>query len=170
MTAIQLTGTDGGVETEDGISLRQMTEADAAFDRSLHDANRSDLLVAFGDATLAAPILAMQFNARAVGYRADHPNAEYYLILRGDSPVGRIVVDRTPTGLRVVDVALMPEWQRQGIGLVVLQWVQQQAREASVPLRLSVRRDNLQAQSVYHRLGFALEEVDAVFLYLRWDA
>lgn len=79
--------------------------------------------------------------------------------------VGEVWVHRTKHELRLVDIAVLPARQGQGLGTRVLEDLIQEARESRLPLRLAVLRDN-RARRLYERLGFrTVEPVDETALY-----
>ena len=76
-----------------------------------------------------------------------------------------IEVDGRPTGLWklwrreeawwILQVQLMPEHQRRGIGGALIRGLQAEAREAGMPLKLMVLKAN-PALRLYERLGFVV--------------
>jgi ribosomal protein S18 acetylase RimI-like enzyme len=70
----------------------------------------------------------------------------------------------------VLNLAVLPEHQAGGIGTRVMEELQQRAREARVPLRLSVLRTNPRAQAFYHRLGFRIEETTDRGVRMKWSS
>ena len=77
--------------------------------------------------------------------------------MRDGRPLGRLVLDRRTDDIRVVDVALMPEEQGQGIGTAVLREVLAEADVAGVPVTLHVVATS-PARRLYERLGFRTVE------------
>lgn len=67
--------------------------------------------------------------------------------------------------LRLVRLALLPEWQGRGIGSAVLRLVIQRAAALSVPVRLRVMINN-PARRLYERFGFTVYQTDATHDYM----
>src|SRR5580698_8421106 len=82
----------------------------------------------------ADDLLRMQFAAQQAGYRARFPRAEFSIIHRGPVPVGSMIVDRSCDEIRLVDIALLPQFRGQGIGTRLLEIVQTEAEAAGLPV------------------------------------
>jgi GNAT superfamily N-acetyltransferase len=136
------------------ISWRSATAADAAFCFSVYASTRAEELAAWGwDAAQKEIFLKMQFAARAASYRAAYPGASHAIVLRGDRPVGTLIVNHAAEELRLVDVALLPEHRGAGLGTAVIRRLQAEARASDRPLRLQVLKTSPAAR-LYARLGF----------------
>jgi ribosomal protein S18 acetylase RimI-like enzyme len=136
------------------ISWRSATAADAAFCFSVYASTRAEELAAWGWGAAQQEIfLKMQFAAQAASYRADFPGASHAIVLRGDRPVGTLIVNHTAEEIRLVDVALLPEHRGAGLGTAVIRHLQAEARGRGRPLRLQVLKTNPAAR-LYARLGF----------------
>ena len=61
---------------------------------------------------------------------------------------------RTADSIELCGIQLLPEVQRRGIGTAIVADLMAQAAAASLPLELSVEKDNPDAGKLYHRLGF----------------
>jgi ribosomal protein S18 acetylase RimI-like enzyme len=149
-------------------ALRPEVEADAPFRMALFRVSRGpgwDQIPLPADRL--AKIMEQQFNAQIQGYRAAYPLARLEIITVEDRPIGRLATDRGADALHLIDIAVVPEWRGQGIGAAVLRALMDEAADAATPLTLQVARDNLAAQRLYHRLGFALTTADATHLTLR---
>ena len=76
-------------------------------------------------------------------------------------------MDRGSGAIRIIDVSLVPEYRRQGIGSTLLRRVLADASVAGVPVRLSVDMAN-PARHLYERLGFVVTDTSSVYLSLEW--
>ena len=84
-------------------------------------------------------------------------------------PLGRLLLAFLSDEIRLVDIALLPEYRNAGLGAALVEWVQAQARAAGKAVRLHVRPDN-RACRLYERLGFTLAEASQTDLLLEWRA
>ncbi|HEV2992168.1 MAG TPA: GNAT family N-acetyltransferase [Candidatus Angelobacter sp.] len=109
--------------------------------------------------------LRMQFNNQQRWYQTAYPEAEHRIILFEGQPIGRILVNHTHEYLLLVDIALLQEYQGQGIGSKYLQELIEQAEKAGVPVRLQVLRTN-PAQHLYERLGFVKTGEDELYVQM----
>ena len=112
--------------------------------------------------------LRMQFNNQQNWYTTAYPDAQHQVILCDGQPIGRILVDRTPEFFLLVDIALLPEHQKQGIGTNYLLELLDEAKRAGVPVRLQVLKNN-PAQRLYERLGFVKTGEDELYLQMEWS-
>ena len=113
--------------------------------------------------------LQMQFKLQHTQYLAIFPEASFDIIYIGHTPAGRLYVDRQADGIYIVDVALLPSFQRQGIGTMILKDLIAEADERGVPLRIHVERNN-PALPFYIRLGFTVIEDMGVHYFMERPA
>ena len=136
------------------ISWRSATAADAAFCFSVYASTRAEELATWGWGVAQQEIfLKMQFAAQAASYRATFPGASHAIVLRGDRPVGTLIVNHTAEEIRLVDVAFLPQHRGAGLGTEVIRRLQAEAHGSGRPLRLQVLRTS-RAARLYARLGF----------------
>jgi ribosomal protein S18 acetylase RimI-like enzyme len=139
----------------DAITLGPITAGDEAFLYQVYASTRQEemALVDWDDSQKQA-FLHMQFHAQHTFYHAEFPNASYQLILLRGTPVGRLYVDRREHEICILDIALLPEHRRQGIGRGLLEQVLAEADQAGKHVRIHVERFN-PALRLYERLGFS---------------
>ncbi len=116
--------------------------------------------------------IAHQFQAQHNYYLEVYPDSEYSIILAGEQPAGRLYVERhlIEGTIRIVDIALLPEFQNQGIGAYLLQKIMAEAREAGKSITIHVEKFN-RALNFYKRLGFqVIKETHGVYLLMEWKA
>lgn len=88
-------------------------------------------------------------------------------MLSHDRPIGRLYVDRRADEIRVVDIALLPEHRRQGIGSALLENILAEAAAAHKPVRIHVEKFN-PALRLYQRLGFHQVRDTGVYFLMEW--
>jgi ribosomal protein S18 acetylase RimI-like enzyme len=71
--------------------------------------------------------------------------------------IGIQVVAREPDSIRLLQIFILPEYQRRGIGSELIERLLAEARSARLPLRLRVLRVN-PAFALYRRMGFKVVE------------
>jgi ribosomal protein S18 acetylase RimI-like enzyme len=111
--------------------------------------------------------LRMQFTARERAYAGQYPRADRRILLHGDQPIGRIVVDQGEAAIHLVDIALLAERRNAGIGTALIQSLQAEAAATGKPVRLSVLKSS-RAVRLYERLGFAVVGDSGVHLAMEW--
>jgi ribosomal protein S18 acetylase RimI-like enzyme len=113
--------------------------------------------------------LRMQFEAQRRHYTTHFPNAVQSVVLRDDEPVGRTWVYRSPEEIRLLDIAILPKHRQRGIGTHLIRQLQEEARQAGVPLRHSVEFGNPGAKRLYERLGFVAVQTHGMHTLMEWD-
>ena len=67
--------------------------------------------------------------------------------------IGIYVVERAPDHVQLLQIFILPDYQRRGIGSRLIERLLAEARAARLPLRLRVLRVN-PAFELYQRMGF----------------
>jgi ribosomal protein S18 acetylase RimI-like enzyme len=109
--------------------------------------------------------LRMQFALQDAHYRRGYAGVSFDLLVVGGTPAGRLYVARPPGEIRLIDIALLPEYRGRGIGGRILRDLAAEGDLAGVPVRLSVVRDN-PARRLYERLGFRVTGDGGVYLFM----
>jgi GNAT superfamily N-acetyltransferase len=150
------------------VALRPATAGDEPFLIGVYAGTRRDELarVAWTDDEKAA-FVRMQFAAQAQHYREHYSDTSYDVILLNGQPAGRLYVARWTSEIRIVDIALLPEFCGHGIGTQLLRELQAEAGAASKPLCIHVERFN-PALRLYERLGFREIEDKGVYVFMEW--
>jgi ribosomal protein S18 acetylase RimI-like enzyme len=150
------------------ISLRPIGAADDRFLYELYASTRADELAPLGwDGTQRTAFVQMQLAAQTRSYRQEFPDAAFDVILVDEQPAGRLYVDRQPGELRIVDIALLPEYRNTGVGTELLRGLQADVARSGGAIRLHVDRSN-RALGLYTRLGFQIVADTGVYLQMAW--
>lgn len=145
---------------------RPATGADTPFLRHLFDATLARI-PGFSAEQFEA-LTEMQFRGREQSYAEQYAHAKNIIISFVDGTrVGRVLTELRPGCLRLVDIAVLPEYQGLGIGTATLLRLQSEADRHGVALRLSVRASN-RALKLYTRLGFSIFAQGCVSLEMVW--
>jgi ribosomal protein S18 acetylase RimI-like enzyme len=150
------------------LAARPATEADQGFLHELYAATRADLLHLPVPRAVIDAITAHQRQLQAQAYAEAYPQAHCLVLEDAGVPVGRVVLDRTGTDLRLVDLAIVPFMRRKGNARAVLRALQERAMREGWSVSLRVRRDNAQARALYAGAGFRPVAADAAAEQLRW--
>jgi ribosomal protein S18 acetylase RimI-like enzyme len=113
--------------------------------------------------------LRTQYEAQRSSYLVQVPDAEYWVIRFGESAVGRLIIHETPQEIHVVDIALLPEFRKQGIGSTLMKAIMKEAAQAAKAVGLYVERFN-PALHWYERLGFGVAGSGPIYLEMVWRA
>jgi ribosomal protein S18 acetylase RimI-like enzyme len=154
--------------TATAIGLRPESDQDLEFLRALYVSTRWDevAVTSWPDSSKLA-FLHDQFRLQHAHYRSAYYDAAFQLIVADEEPIGRLYVHRGTSEYRVVDISLMPDWRRQGIGEYLLRSVQAEAGAQRCKVSIHVEANN-PAQRLYGRLGFELVEDKGIYLLFEW--
>ncbi len=150
------------------ITLRPITLDDEAFLFRVYASTRAAELaqIDWDDAQKDA-FLKMQFYAQHKHYVEQFRRASFDVLLLDDLPVGRLYVDRREAEIHIIDIALLPEYQRHGIGTALLTAIMQEAGQSGRFVSIYVERFN-PARRLYARLGFTEVEHDDIYDFMKW--
>lgn len=138
------------------VRLRPSTVADEPLLFAIYAASRADemALVSWTDEQQLA-FITQQHQAQSSSYRARHPDGEFLVIeLMDGRGIGRLYRARiSDDEVRVLDIALLPEWCGRGVGTKLIRDVMVAAEQSGDMVSLHVEFWN-QAVRLYERLGF----------------
>jgi ribosomal protein S18 acetylase RimI-like enzyme len=154
--------------SRDAITLRPATPADYHFMRLLYGSTREEEMKQFPfDEFRKKEFLDQQFGAQYQHYQLHYPTCERNIIEKDGKPVGRLWLDEWRDQIRLVDIALMPEWRGSGIGSMLLDEVLARGAKAGKPVTIHVEGYN-PALRMYERLGFVKVDTNGVYYLMKW--
>ncbi len=113
--------------------------------------------------------LRFQFQAQHSHYQQYFAGSRFDLILRDGVPIGRLYVDRGKTVITIIDIALLPQYQRQGIGSRLIREIMAEAAASGKAVQLHVEHYN-PALQLYERFGFRHINDHGVYYQMEWTA
>ena len=150
------------------ITLRRVGPADEAFLFRVYASTRSEELEHVGwTEEQKQAFLLQQFAAQSAYWGEHYAGADLRVIEVDGAPAGRFYVHRGSKEIRLVDIALLPEYRRGGVGTRLVEDLLMEARGRGLPVTAHVEVFN-PARSLYDRLGFETVEDRGVYLFLRW--
>jgi ribosomal protein S18 acetylase RimI-like enzyme len=151
------------------INVRQERLEDEPFLFELYASRRQAELDALGwPPEMRHTFLRQQFRA-SQGYHTAFPEAEFKIILVNGVNAGRLIINRTREELRVVDLALLPQFRNAGAGASLLRKLFGEAAATHKAVRLQVDRGN-RAERLYQRLGFVRIAENELHFEMEWRA
>lgn len=154
--------------TTKNIALRPIGPEDQPFLYSVYASTRLEELAPLRwSVEQQSAFLMQQFNAQHQYYQANYADAEFLLIVLNIQPIGRLYVDRRADELRLIDIALLPQYRNAGIGSALLGDLLAEAAQAGKPVRIHVEKFN-PALRLYTRLGFTVAEDRGVYWFMEW--
>jgi ribosomal protein S18 acetylase RimI-like enzyme len=164
-------GTDGPADLGPAgarLGLRPIAPEDEPFLLAVYASTRADeLALVDWDEGQKAAFVQMQFAAQHRYYQEHYADAAYDVILCDGVAAGRLYVARRPAEIRIVDIALLPEFRNAGIGTALLRGLLDEGAASGKRVSIHVERFN-PALRLYARLGFRQVEDKGVYLLLEW--
>jgi ribosomal protein S18 acetylase RimI-like enzyme len=152
------------------VTLRPEQPGDEPFLFAVYASTReAELALTNWEEPARRAFLDMQFAAMRRGYVDMYPAGEFLIIVLGERPIGRMVLNRMVEDIRVVDLALLPADRNTGIGTFLMRRVCAEAAQAGKPVRLCVLK-NSRAVRWYERLGFSKTEEAGFYEQMEWRA
>jgi ribosomal protein S18 acetylase RimI-like enzyme len=151
------------------LSLRPATSEDDAFSFQVYASTRADeMSVVPWTEEEKQSFLEMQFNAQRASYLQHRPEAEWLVIMRDDVRIGRMIVDRSPAEICLMDIALLPEHRNAGVGSKFIKELMTEAEETGKKVTLHVESYN-PAFRLYSRFGFKEIREEGFYLAMEWS-
>jgi N-acetylglutamate synthase-like GNAT family acetyltransferase len=91
-----------------------------------------------------------------------------YLIERDGAAIGRLYLDYCRDEIRIINIALLPNYRNQGVGSGFLKAILVTATEKKVAVRIHVEQFN-RALVLHQRLGFHQIEDQGVYHLMEWQ-
>jgi ribosomal protein S18 acetylase RimI-like enzyme len=134
-------------------TLRPVDDAqDEQFLSKVYASTRDDLMMTGLPPEQLRMLVEMQQRAQGQHYSANHPTSEHYIVCLEGEDIGRLIVERLDGALTLVDVALLPEFRRRGIGGAIISDLINEAASSQRAFVLHVIKTN-PAVDLYQRLG-----------------
>jgi len=139
----------------DDVEVRPVRDADLDFLRRVYASAREDELAqaTHWSDEQKREFLNGQFELQHRHYVENYPGARLGVITIDGRDVGRLYVDRWDDEIRLMDIALLPEFRNRGIGRSLVQELVDEATRTKKLLSCYVEASN-PAKRLYDRLGF----------------
>jgi GNAT superfamily N-acetyltransferase len=152
------------------ITLRDITPEDDAFLREVYACTRAQeiAMVPWNDEQREA-FLRFQFDAQHSYYHEQFPDARYQIIIDEGEPVGRLYVARRASEIKILDLTVLPQYRKTGVGSKLMQDLLAEAKAGGKPVLIWVEQTN-PSQKLFKDLGFSKIEDDGYQDLLEWRA
>jgi ribosomal protein S18 acetylase RimI-like enzyme len=151
------------------VTLRPITEEDHGFLLRVYGSTREEELALATDWTAEqkTAFVTMQFGAQHTQYKEAFHDGRFDVVLVDGVPAGRLYVHPREAEIRLVDIALLPEFRGRGVGTLLLRDLFAEAEAARKPLTIHVEKFN-KALRLYERLGFRPIADRGVYFLMEW--
>ena len=150
------------------MTLRPVRDDDGEFLYRVYAGTRSDELAVTGwSDEEKEEFLRMQFRAQHTHYHENFGGADFLIIEKDGTPIGRLYLERRTDEHRIIDIALLPGERGAGLGGALMGQILLEAAAAGKMVRIHVERNN-PAMHLYERLGFRKVEDQGVYWLMEW--
>ncbi len=150
------------------ITYRPIHESDIEFLHKVYASTReAELALTDWSEQQKEDFTRMQFDLQHKQWMQNYKNASFDIIYLKEIPIGRLYVDRREDQIRIIDIALLPDFRRKGIGSEIMQSLIDEAEQRGCPLSLHVEANN-PALGLYKKLGFRAVEDKGVYHLLEY--
>ncbi len=159
------------IQTE-SLVFRPIEPADDALLKAIYESTRAEEMALVPDWSTEQKdaFLTQQFQAQHQYYQQMYQNKQFGILLFNGRPAGRLYLDHRADEVRIVDIALLPDFRGRGIGENTMRSVLNAAAAAGKSTTIHVERYN-RARHLYDRLGFRIINDDnPVYLLMEWKA
>lgn len=152
-----------------GVTFRPFGPEDMEFLFQVYASTRMDeMAIVPWDDNQKADFLNMQFNAQHTYYQEHYKGAAFDLILLDGEPIGRLYLTQWEDEMRVIDIAILPEYRNRGIGRAIYDDIMAEAKAAGKTVSIHVEQNN-PARRLYDRLGFRPEgDESGIYVLMVW--
>lgn len=113
--------------------------------------------------------LRQQFEAQRLHYDTHYVGADLCVVRWHDQPIGRVYVYRSPSELRLMDIAILQPFRGQGLGRAMINELLDEADQCGLAVSLHVEHQN-PVRRLYEQLGFEWVEDRGAYVFLRRPA
>ena len=111
--------------------------------------------------------LQQQFHAQHTHYQTQYKGANFNIILLKRQAIGRLYIHRKKEEIRLIDIALLPDYQNQSIGTFLVKNILEEGKTSHKIVSLHVDKFS-PALRLYERLGFKKKGVVGERFFMEW--
>ena len=150
------------------ISDQNFSNSDMAFLSKLYTSTRWDeVQQAPWSDQQRKEFLQKQFDSQHTHYLSHYPNSDFLIIIKENTKIGRVYLDRDDVSICLIDISLLPEHRNQGLGSLLLKELLTEAQDKNNKIVIHVENFN-PAYQLYLKLGFKQVEDKGVYQYMEW--
>lgn len=110
--------------------------------------------------------LQMQFYLQHIQYMGNYDCPSFTIIVHNEIPIGRLYINRFDDEIRIIDIAILPEYRNKGIGSKIIKSIIAESEIKKIPISLHVEHNNT-AIDFYRRFDFTLVNDLGVYILMK---
>lgn len=152
------------------VTLRPVNDDDREFLLRVYQISREiELAMTPWDDAQKLAFAEHQLDAQTYTYRVRYPDATHEIILFDGEPAGRIYVDRGAQEISILDMTIIHEYRRKGMGTSLIRNLQKEASETNRSVSIYIEPFN-PSQKLFGELGFKIVPDEGVDLRFEWKS
>ena len=151
------------------LSLAEKTPSDEEFLFSVYASTRAEemALVAHWSEEQKKQFLRSQFDAQHQYYLSRYPEAFFGVIRFENRPVGRLYTAELAEEVRIIDLTILPEFRRRGVGGKILSDILLNGSRTQKPVQIYIESFNPSGE-FFARRGFKPVSEQGIHVLWRW--
>ena len=150
------------------VTLRDVTPEDRDFLRDVYATTRAaEMEMVPWSPEQRAAFVEFQFNAQDKYYREKFALAQYSVILLDQTPVGRVYVLRDDQEIRILDITVLPEYRKRGIGSFLLTNLLEEGERSGKAVQIYIESFN-PSRALFERMGFSVVAEEGINFLFEW--
>jgi len=146
--------------------LQPISDQDLDFLFELYSITRADEMALSGWSQADVQnFLFMQFNLQHAQYMKNYSNPSFDLIKLGDNTIGRLYVNRGNSEIRIIDIAILPDFRKRGVAKFLMNQIIQESMDVNKKITLHVEQNN-PILAWYSNLGFKTISEIGIYYYM----
>ena len=144
------------------LTLRPKLESDTDFLIALYETSREEEMqfIEWHNDDERKAFFLMQYNAQKMHFDTNYENLDYDIILYNNIDVGRLILHRTQGNLHCVDIIILPEYRKKGIGAAIMQRIEKELEEKNITSTLYFEKTKPYLEGIYGKYGFvSIEDI-----------
>ncbi len=142
------------------LTLRPKQDTDFNFLITLYESSREEefSLIEWRNDEERITFFTQQYNAQQLHFDTNYDNLDYDILVYDNIDIGRLVLHRTPENMHCVDIIIVPEYRKKGIGGIVMEWIRKELDDKSMKATLYFEKTKPHLEHIYSKYGFVTTE------------
>lgn len=138
------------------LSLRPRKDSDTDFLKQLYETSRDEefQFVVWSNTEERIKFFNQQFEAQQQHFLSNYDNLDYDIVVFHDTDIGRLVLHRLDSHIHCVDVIILPEYRKHGIGHYIMTQITNELDQKKITSSLYFEKTKPYLEKFYSSYGF----------------
>ncbi|MBL7974339.1 MAG: GNAT family N-acetyltransferase [Candidatus Kapabacteria bacterium] len=150
------------------LSLRPRKDTDTDFLKLLYETSRDEEFqyVEWVNSEERTKFFNQQFEAQQLHFLNNYDNLNYDIVVLHSTDIGRLVLHRTDSHVHCVDVIILPEYRKQGIGHYIMTQITNELDQKNITSSLYFEKTKPYLEKLYSSYGFVTTKDIGTHIYM----